>query len=296
MSVLALLAALLLEYFRPLPGYFLSYPWFSRYAYFVERMLNAGEHHHGILAWMLLVLPPVALAALAYLFLGQLFSLLGALWAAAVLYFLMGFRHALQNAGSLAIFLRNQKEEDARRLLDDWLGVDASGLSSAEMARLGIEATLSDTYRYLFGVIFWFALLGPGGAVLYRLSWMVDGKWSGLDEDEFSRFASRVFAVLDWLPQRLTAISFAIVGDFDDAIYCWRSQAQQWTERGAGIVLASGAGAMGVKLGDAREDSGRRPELGLGDEADADYLDSAVGMVWRALVLWLALLLLLGFA
>ncbi|MEN6587364.1 MAG: CobD/CbiB family protein, partial [Sulfuricella sp.] len=66
-----------------------------------------------------------------------------------------------------------------------------------------------------------------------------------------------------------------------------------------GIVLASGAGAMGVKLGDAipgRDGIEPRPELGLGDDADADYLDSAVSMVWRALVLWLVLLLLLTLA
>jgi adenosylcobinamide-phosphate synthase len=104
---------------------------------------------------------------------------------------------------------------------------------------------------------------------------------------------------MEWLPLRITAISFAIVGDFEDAMYCWRSQAEQWAQRGMGIVLASGAGAMGVKLGESiacRDGVEFRPELGLGDEADADYLDSAVSMVWRALVLWLVLLLLLTLA
>jgi cobalamin biosynthesis protein CobD/CbiB len=89
------------------------------------------------------------------------------------------------------------------------------------------------------------------------------------------------------------------VGDFEDAVYCWRSQARQWTQHGMGIVLASGAGAMGVRLGNAIpgcDGMESRPELGLGDEADADYLDSTVGMVWRALVLWLVFLFLLNLA
>ena len=68
----------------------------------------------------------------------------------------------------------------------------------------------------------------------------------------------------------------------------------------AGIVLASGAGALGVQLGGPIPTVGGepevRPELGLGDEPEADLLPSAVGLVWRALVLWLLLMLLLTLA
>ena len=104
---------------------------------------------------------------------------------------------------------------------------------------------------------------------------------------------------MDWVPLRLSAISFAVVGDFEDAVYCWRSQASAWAQQGIGIVLASGAGALGVKLGEPLNYGGNiefRPELGLGDDADADYLDSAVSLVWRTVVLWLVLLLLLTLA
>jgi cobalamin biosynthesis protein CobD/CbiB len=101
------------------------------------------------------------------------------------------------------------------------------------------------------------------------------------------------------LPSRATAFAFAIVGDFEDALYCWRTQAGQWPDRNAGIVLASGAGALGVRLGlplveGAEVDEGA--ELGLGDPADVDFMQSAVGLVWRATVLWMLLLLLLGLA
>ena len=66
-----------------------------------------------------------------------------------------------------------------------------------------------------------------------------------------------------------------------------------------GIVLASGAGALGVRLGLPIPQGGLpldRPELGIGDEADADFMQSTVGLVWRALVFWMVLLLLLGLA
>jgi cobalamin biosynthesis protein CobD/CbiB len=98
---------------------------------------------------------------------------------------------------------------------------------------------------------------------------------------------------------RLTAAAFAIVGDFEDAVYCWRTQADQWPGDGLAIVLASGAGALGVRLGMPVLDAGEiteRAEIGTGEEADVDFMESAVGLVWRALVLWLLLLLLLGLA
>jgi len=302
MSFLALLAALLLDYFWPLPSHFRAFPLFSRYARYLERQFNAGERWHGLLAWLLAVVPLALLATLGYLFLNQLNALLGWLWSVAILYLIMGFRYLGVNAAGVAAALRGQELDEARRQLGQWLGRDSASLSAGEVARLGIEEILRGAYQHLFGVIIWFALFGPGGALLYRLSQILGLKWGELDEREFGDFgkvAARVFAWMEWLPLRITAISFAIVGDFEDAMYCWRSQAEQWAQRGMGIVLASGAGAMGVKLGDTipgRDGTEHRPELGLGDEADADYLDSAVSMVWRALVLWLVLLLLLTLA
>ena len=98
---------------------------------------------------------------------------------------------------------------------------------------------------------------------------------------------------------RLTAATFAIVGNFEDAIYCWRTQAAGWPDPEGGIILASGAGALGVRLGmpvGQFDVSVERPELGIGDMADVDFMQSAVGLVWRALVFWLILLLLLSLA
>ena len=86
--------------------------------------------------------------------------------------------------------------------------------------------------------------------------------------------------VLEWLPVRLTAMTFAIVGDFEDAIHCWRTQAAGWPDPESGILLASGAGALGVRLGMPIPQGGMladRAELGVGDDADADSMQSAIG-------------------
>lgn len=293
MSFSALLVALLLEYFRPLPPRFRVYSWFDAYAHFLERQFNAGEHHHGVLAWMIGAMIPAAMVAAAGYVLAELSPLLGWAWGAAVLYLSMGFRHSSTRAGNLAMLLRRQDLAEARMQLEQWLKLDAAPRSASEIARLGIEETLLGAYKQLFGVVVWFVVFGAGGAALYRLAQILARKWGSLDEREFGEFgffAVRVLGWMEWVPLRLTGISFAVVGDFEDAMYCWRSQAGQWVQQSMGIILASGAGALGVKLGESRL------EWGIGDEADADYLDSALSMVWRVLMLWLVLLLLLALA
>ena len=64
-------------------------------------------------------------------------------------------------------------------------------------------------------------------------------------------------------------------------------------------MLAAGAGAMGVKLGmPLAEVEGlqARPELGIGDTVEVAHLDSTVGLLWRAVVLWVLVLALLSLA
>ena len=82
--------------------------------------------------------------------------------------------------------------------------------------------------------------------------------------------------------------------------YCWRTQAGQWPSLHDGILLAAGAGALGCTLGGTlTTPTGEpefRPELGMGEVADADIMPSATGLAWRALLVWLVLLLLLTLA
>jgi adenosylcobinamide-phosphate synthase len=307
MALFSLVAVLLIEQIRPLPyNLFVQQP-LARLARFLEGLFNAGERSHGLVAWLLGVGGLVLLAGGVHAALYWLSPLLAWLWDVLVLYMTMGFRQFSHYYTDIQLALRMDDLPHARKLLLAWRGRPADELSSSEIARLAIEEALSSSHRHVFGVLVCFVLLpGPCGAVLYRAAAFFADQWGrGGDGDvgRFGDFPQRAFAVIDWLPLRLTAASFAIVGNFEDAIYCWRTQAGKWPDSrfgsGIGIVLASGAGALGVRLGMPVVESGEiadRAEMGTGDEADVEFMQSAVGLVWRALLLWLLLLLLLGLA
>lgn len=302
MSFFSLVAVMLLEHFRPLTHRVQLYVYFARYGNFLERHFNAGRYRYGLLAWGLGILPPVLALAIFYFFLYRANFLLALLFNVGVLYLTLGCSLFTQSAGKLALALRDHDLDTARKLMGDWEGRSIADFNAASLTKIGMEKLLLCAHRQFFGVFFWFAVLGPAGALLYRLAHILHQKWGALDHQEYGRFgifSDTAFRFLDWLPLRLTAVSFAVVGDFEDAIRCWQEQAAKWANPSQGIILASGAGALGVRLGDPLEVDGQihyRPELGLGEEPDADYLDSAVSLIWRAISLWLGLLLLLTIA
>jgi cobalamin biosynthesis protein CobD/CbiB len=303
MSLLSLIAVFLIEQLQPL-NYrrFVAEP-LGAWADFIESRFNAGVYRYGVFAWCLAVLVPVVLLGALYGVLYSINPILAWVLNVGVLYLTMGFRQFSHYYTDIQLALRLGDLERARHLLSEWQGRATYNLGSEDIARLSIEGALGASHRHVFGVLVWFVILpGPCGALLYRLSAVIAERWGvkkSPENNDFSIFPVQVFGMIDWLPLRATASAFAIVGDFEDAVYCWRTQPQQWPDRDLGIVLASGAGALGVQLGSPVADGvevSDRAELGLGDPADVDFMQSAVGLVWRATVLWMLLLFLLGLA
>ena len=308
MSLLALIAALLLEQLHPLSSRKYLQGWLSGYVNFFQHHFNGGKRKHGKIAWLLVVLPLLAVTVVLYWLLCKAHPVFAWAFNVLVLYLTMGFRQFSHYFTDIHQALRDGRLDEARNLLSRWRGIHSHELNAEEIARVTVEEALIASHRNVFGVIVWFVLFsvvglgGAAGALMYRLGQFLRIRWA--DEDagetgEFGSFARRAFYLLEWLPIRMTAATFAIVGNFEDTVYCWRTQAASWPDSEAGILLASGAGALGVRLGMPIPQGGLpldRPELGVGDDADVDFMRSTIGLVWRSVVFWLLLLLLLTLA
>lgn len=313
MTLFSILCVLLLEQFRPLRRDNPVYGWIIALAARVEHSFNAGRAEHGRIGWLammaLLVLPTL----LIYWLLALLSPIAQLAWTILIVYLTLGFRHYSHYFSAIQLALNDNDLPEARRLLAEWTRTDTSGFDVTEVARVAVESALITTHRHVFGVFFWLLMpIGPAGAVLYRVAEYLARGWSEpehLKDEPFGRFATRAFYLIDWLPARLTAIAFAIVGNFEDAVYAWRNFARRWRNESDGIILSSGGGAMGVRLGTPAEYAPDMPgidaatleshpdiEILPGDEPSPRALQSAVGLIWRALLLWILLLLIVSVA
>ncbi|MGZ5034422.1 MAG: regulatory signaling modulator protein AmpE [Usitatibacter sp.] len=294
MSLLALLASLLAQYAYPVKGRQPLMAFYGRMCISAAKRLNAGDRNSGILAWIVLmaaVLVPVALLAGLAAAIHPL-----ALWLldAGALYATLRFLATTTHLSAIEKALREDDVAAAANRLALWQVESIEADDPGTIARLAAEHALREAHHGVFAPLFWFLVLpGPLGLVMYPLALRAARSWEHLvepDERDFGWFAARAFHVIDWVPQRLTAFTFAVVGHFEDAFYCWRSQAAQWIRPEEGIVLASGAGALGVRLGEPIVQGGAlvsRPALGSGEMAREDALTSLEGLLWRALILWL---------
>ena len=312
MGLVSLIIALVLEQWRPLGDRRHLFAPVERYVGFFERQFNAGEVRHGRIAWLLAVLPVVAGTWIIYALLLRVSPLLGLVFNVAILYLTMGFRQFSHYFTGIRLALKQDdlqrarefKEtpagvsasEDnlqrARELLAQWRGQVCPELSRDEVARLAIEEALAASHRHVFAVIFWFVLLpGPSGALLYRLAHYLSRAWGAQDTPEMSAFGSfskQAYQWLDILPARLTAASFAVVGDFEDAVFCWRSQASRWSDTALGVVLAAGKPLRlrRYRARPAGTGSGRGGRCGFSRQYRGSRLEGTGTAVADALAAW----------
>lgn len=323
MSFFAIMFALLLEQVRPVardnPIHGLLRAWVRA----SRRNFDAGKPQHGWAAWALaVVLPSLAALGLHWLLVWAIGWPVAVLWNVAVLYLTLGFRQFSHHFTEIRDALESGDEPLARELLAQWQQVDASELPRSEIVRHVIEYSVLAAHRHVFGVLAWYSVLaalglGPAGAVFYRLSEFVSRYWMHTVRDQYQpasaslqKAAANAWTAIDWLPARATALGFAVVGSFEDAIDSWRNYAQRFPNDNDGVVLAATSGALNVRLGgealktmEAVSYSQATPlELGVdtestpGRDPELAHLRSVVGLVWRAVVLWMGMLALLTLA
>lgn len=314
MTFLSIFFALLIEQFQPLRADNAVYKGVKTLASNVEASFNAGQASHGRIGWLIVMAALIIPTLLVYWLCYEIHPFFAFLWNVLIVYLTLGFRHYSHYFTSIQLALHAGDENSARTLLAQWTLQDTSGMDVTEISRVAIEKALITSHRNVYGVFFWFLLpIGPAGAVLYRVAEYLSRTWNDsgqMKNEEFGRFAAQAFYWIDWIPARLTAAAFAVVGNFEDAIYAWRNFAGRWKSETTGIILTAGGGAMGVRLGTPAEtavsilaadgvtidSTSEEFDVLPGEPPDIRALQSTVGLVWRALLLWMLLLLLLSIA
>lgn len=251
-----------------------------------KRLNHGGSRLRGVIALLLLVIPLTALSA-------WLVALptVGLLVEVILLYLVIAPRSLAQHAEAVLDALRLDNLSQARERVGYMVSRDTSHMEPGDIARSTIESVLENGNDAVFGALFWFMVAGVPGAVAYRLVNTLDAMW-GYRTERFRQFgwaAARLDDLMNLIPARLTAFSYALIGNFSNALSCWRQQAHLHDSPNGGPVMAAGAGALGLQLGGAAIYHGQRKErpiLGRGELPTSDDIGRAVALLQRTVWLW----------
>jgi adenosylcobinamide-phosphate synthase len=257
----------------------------------VEAQLNHASHQKllqffsGFIALVICILPFTVITYLVSQidFWGSLFSVL-------VLTLCLGHRSLFDHARPILQAMQQGDIEHARTLTSRIVSRDKDQI---DVNKATIESVLENGNDAVFGTLFWFVIGGAAGAVTYRLVNTLDAMW-GYRTPRFLYFgktAARLDDLLNFVPARLTALSYALLGNSRKAFSCWRQQAPLWDSPNAGPVMASGAGALNIQLGGAACYHGKwhqRPLLGTSNPAEAHDIERALRLVFNSMLLWLS--------
>ncbi|WP_440996331.1 cobalamin biosynthesis protein [Arhodomonas sp. SL1] len=265
---------------------------FAAAAASLEARLNHGRRPLlcGALAVATLLGPPALLAWLL-----AALPVAGPAVSVALLWLALGGGSLAAHGTAVAAPLAASDVPAARTATARMVGRDTDGLDTDGCATAATESVLENGHDAVFGTLFWFVVAGPPGVVVYRLANTLDALWGHRDA-RFARFgtpAARLDDALGFLPARLTAATYALLGTRHGG---WRdglAGARVWPSGNAGAVMGAGAGALGVRLGGPAHYHGvhqQRPALGAGPAPDSRDLNRAIALVDRGTAAWLVAL------
>lgn len=267
---------------------------FGQCAHWLEQHLNRGPSRHarrlrGTLALVVLV------GASTALFAGfSLLPVLGLVVDTLALYLTLGHRSLHEHAWEVSTALRDGEQDRARQAAARMVSRDSAALDASSAAT---ESVLENGNDGVFGPLFWYLVAGAAGTVFYRGVNTLDAMW-GYRTSRFRYFgwaAARLDDLINYLPARLTALTYASLGHVSHALACWRRQAPLWDSPNAGPVMAAGAGALRITLGGPACYQGqwhRRARLGLGRAPEADDIQRSLALVRGGTRRWVGGLLL----
>jgi adenosylcobinamide-phosphate synthase len=265
---------------------------FGNIASSLERRLNNRQSRiNGLIAAILVMALPVSGVVYLQLLLSNIW--LQSMLNIVVLYFVIGWQSMKQHTLAISNPLLNNDLNKARYHLSMIVSRDTSQMNESQIVGSTIESILENGHDCVFASIFWFIVLGPAGALIHRLTNTLDAMWGYKNEQycQFGWFSAKLDDWLGYLPARLTGLSYALCGENSKgALLSWRNQMGQHKSPNAGLVMASGAGALGVIVGGPTHYEGvfvDKVYLGVGKAAITVDIKRSIGLVEKSLLGWL---------
>lgn len=284
MALIAILISLVVERFLGSMEEFRRFGWFRRYARAFSRRLAGIRFLSSPLVVLLILLPPLAAVAALDYYLSQWWIILSLALGIVLLLFSYGPTDLEAEVEAYVDAQERGDEESACWHAAELIGCEPPE-HSPQLTRRIVENTLVEANERLLAVLLWFLLLGPAGALFYRLTTELAEDSETYGNELLSEAAARLHAILAWLPARLCALAYALAGSFVESLQAWREQDGVSLESSREVLIASGLGAMGYEPGEESS-----------PEHDSAMVHEALALVRRAVLVFLSVLALFTLA
>ena len=298
---LSLILAVLLDHWLGEPKKYHPLVFFGNLANRVEKKLSKQQHSAvtqkfmGITALLLMILP---VTLLVYSL--KQWPVIHTIIAPIILYFCIAANSLKQHALLVFQALENNNLSLAKNRVAMIVSRQTDKMIEDDIRKATIESVLENGADAVFAPIFWFIIAGPAGAILYRLCNTLDAMW-GYKNQQFLYFGwatARFDDILNWIPARLTALSYALLGQTIQALHCWKTQAPLLESPNAGPVMTSGAGSLNIQLGGPAWYHGKlkkKVHFGTSQTPDNNDINRTNSLITSTLVLWIVLIIFLEF-
>ena len=261
-----------------------QFTWFGHWLQWLGTQSGEGgfwRGRHGIVLALLPVLAGVAL--LQWLLHAPLLGFLGLLFGVVALVYAWGPRDLDVDVEAII----DAHDAPTRREAIARLWPEGEGASIDGSAL--VEAVFRNALQRWFGVLFWFLLLGPVGALLYRLSALAcEGEFARSLPAENLMGVRTLHSLLNWPVAQLMTLSMALVGNFDAVFNAWRTAQGNTLQLDVGFL---GAAARASVKSELAEEAEEYAEEGMVQSMrELPELRDAMSLVWRILLLWLTVL------
>ncbi|MDH3948345.1 MAG: cobalamin biosynthesis protein [Gammaproteobacteria bacterium] len=279
MNLISILIALAVEtFYRPIQE-LRRFNWFYRYSDTLYKRLEGQSWRDGPVGIILVVGSLVFGVWLLDAILAGVAAAFSFLFGLAVLIYTLGPRDLALEVNEFSEAVERGDYEAGEIIATRIVGYDISG-SPIEATRHVMEGILVQANVRLFGILLWFMLLGPVGAVLFRLSCELKN-YSTDNESGYAAAARDLYRIMIWLPTHLVVLGFALAGSFVDTVSLWKSYTEIWKTDSEALLIESGIGAISHEPHD---------EEGT---PDLEGVHQIMALVKRTLLVWLAALALL---
>ena len=278
MSLLSVIFALIAESILTSLPEMRRFDFFHTYSRWLRDKLPTFSFQNGSVTLVAVLAGALFSVWLVSAMLANVLGLFGFIFGIAVLIFMVGPRDLDSDVQKVITAIENEDYEAANIYASELSGREISE-APLQLVQTVKEEILLQANTRMLGVFFWFILLGPVGAVLFRAVCLLK---DNEDDSDFSDACRELYDILIWLPARICVLSYAVAGNFVDTMSYWNGISDLWLRNSEEFIVVSGIGALRYeqRIGAHEAD----------EEPDVATIQQTLSLVKRAVIVWVVLL------